>query len=63
MSIEAGLHIPEISLSDVVGNAGTVSPAQMVKDDPKLNVGISFGLTVTVNVAEVAHWPAPGVKV
>ena len=41
--------------SELAGNAGTVSPAQIVNDDPKLNVGISFGLTVTVNIAVVAH--------
>ena len=50
-------------LSDVVGNTGTVSPAQMVNDDPKLNVGVVFGLMVTVKVVAVAHNPASGVNV
>lgn len=55
MSTAAGLHVPEIPFSELEGNAGTVSPAQMVSEVPKLNVGISFGLTVTVNSAIVAH--------
>jgi hypothetical protein len=50
-------------LVDVVGNAGTVPPAQMVRDGPKLNVGGMFGLTVTLNVVGTAHCPALGVKV
>ena len=50
-------------LSDVVGNAGTVAPLQMVKEVPKLNVGVMFGLTVTLKLAVVAHCPAPGVNV
>ena len=50
-------------LSDVVGNAGTEPPAQMDKLVPKLKVGVMFGLTVTVNVAVVAHCPAVGVNV
>ena len=50
-------------LVDVVGKAGTVPPAQIVRLVPKLNVGVTFGLTVTVNVVDVAHCPAPGVNV
>ena len=63
MLTEAGLQVPVIPLSDVVGNAGTVSPAQIARDDPKLNAGVTFGLMVTVSVAVVAHKPAVGVKV
>ena len=48
---------------DVLGNAGTDPPAQIVRVDPKLNVGVIFGLTVTVKVAGLAHWPALGVNV
>ena len=48
---------------EVVGKVGTVSPAQIVSDVPKLNVGTIFGVTVTVNVAVVAHNPAVGVNV
>ena len=51
----AGLHVPAIPLLDVVGRAGTAAPAQMVSELPKLNVGGMFGLTVSVNVAAVAH--------
>jgi hypothetical protein len=50
-------------LVEVVGNAGTPAPAQIVSEVPKLNVGVMFGLTVTVNVVVVAHCPADGVNV
>jgi hypothetical protein len=50
-------------LSDVVGKTGTVPPAHMVSDVPKANVGIMFGVTVTVNVVGEAHCPAAGVNV
>ena len=58
-----GLQVPVIPFVDVVGNAGTVPPAQIVRLVPKLKPGIIFGLTVTVNVAVVAHSPAVGVNV
>ena len=58
-----GFHVPVILLVDVVGNVGTVPPLHIDKDVPKLNVGVRFGFTVTVNVAVVAHCPAVGVKV
>jgi hypothetical protein len=48
---------------DVVGNVGAEPPLQMLSVVPKLNVGVMFGFTVTVNVVVVAHWPAVGVKV
>ena len=48
---------------DVVGNVGTVAPAQIDKPVPKLNVGAMFGSTVTVNDVVVAHSPALGVNV
>ena len=63
MSTTAGLQVPLIALVDVVGNAGTVPPAQMVKVVPKLKVGVMFGATVTVKVVVVAHNPAVGVNV
>ena len=63
MSIAEGLHVPVIPFVEVIDNAGTVAPAQIVRFAPKLNVGVIFGLTVTVNVVPVAHWPAFGVKV
>ena len=63
MSTVEGFHVPVIPFVDVAGNAGTVPPAQIVKLVPKLNTGTMFGVTVTVNVAVVAHSPAVGVKV
>jgi hypothetical protein len=59
----AGFHVPVILFVEVADNVGTVPPAQMFNVVPKLNVGVSIGLTVTVNVAVVAHWPAVGVNV
>jgi hypothetical protein len=50
-------------LIEVVGNAGTPAPAQIVNVVPKLNVGVMFGFTVTLNVVGKAHCPASGVKV
>lgn len=55
--------MPAIPLRDKLTKAGTPAPAQMVEVVPKLNVGVRFGLTVTVNVAVVAHCPASGVNV
>ena len=63
MSMVEGFQVPVILLFDVVGNAGAVASAQMVSEVPKSNVGITFGLTVTLNVAVVAHIPAVGVNV
>ena len=63
MLTTAGLHVPVIPFSDVVGKTGTVPSAQTVSDVPKSNMGARFGLTVTVNVVVVAHNPAVGVKV
>jgi hypothetical protein len=58
-----GLHVPVIPFVDVVGSAGAVVPAQSDVLVPKLNVGVRFGLTVTVNVEMVAQRPAVGVNV
>ena len=58
---KAGAHVPVIPLFDVVGNADKVAPEQI--GATAVNVGVIFGLTVTVNVAVVAHWPAAGVNV
>jgi hypothetical protein len=63
LSTEAGLHVPVIPFDDVPGNDGTEPPAQIDRDVPKANVGLMFGLTVTVNVVETAHCPADGVNV
>jgi len=50
-----GLHVPVIPFVDVVGKVGTVPPAQIFNEVPKLNVGVMFGVTVTVNVPGNAH--------
>ena len=42
MSTTAGFHVPVIPFEDVVGNVGTVSPAQIVRLVPKLKVGTIF---------------------
>ena len=63
MSMVEGFQVPVILLFDVVGNAGAVASAHMVSEVPKSNVGSTFGLTVTLNVAVVAHIPAVGVNV
>ena len=63
MSITDGLHVPVILLVDVVGSVGTVPPAHTVKVVPKLNVGVTLGVTVTENVVGNAHCPAAGVNV
>ena len=48
---------------DVVGNVGTVAPAQIVDDVPKLNAGVTRGLTTTFLVTAIPHCPAAGVKI
>jgi hypothetical protein len=48
---------------DVVGNVGTVVPAQIVADVPKLNAGVIIGLTTTFFVTLIPHCPAAGVKI
>ena len=63
MSTTAGLHVPSIPLVDVVGIAATGSPAQMVSEVPKLNVGVILLFTVTEKLAGAAQSPAVGVNV
>jgi hypothetical protein len=58
----AGLQLPVIPFEEVPGNEGTVPPEQIVSEVPKLNAGVIFGLTVTVNTSVVAHSPAEGVN-
>ncbi len=62
MSTVDGLHVPVILLVDVAGIAGTVAPAQIVREVPKLNVGVTLGLTVTFFVSGKPHVPGVGVK-
>ena len=61
MLSKAGAQVPVIPLVDVVGNALNVAPEQI--GATALKVGVTFGLTVIVNVAVAAHCPAVGVNV
>jgi hypothetical protein len=63
LSTVAGLHVPVTPFDEVAGNTGAVDPAQIVIAGPKLNTGVTFGFTVTVNVAATAQRPEVGVKV
>jgi hypothetical protein len=38
-----------------VGKVGTAVPAQMVREVPKLKVGVTLGVTVTFKVTGKAH--------
>ena len=59
-----GFHVPLMPFVELGFKFGMASsPAQIEMAVPKSNVGITFGLTVTVNVVVVAHNPAVGVKV
>ena len=55
--------MPVIPLLEVVGKPGTLPPAHIVSELPKLNVGAMFGLIVTVRVVDVVHCPAEGVNI
>jgi len=48
-------------LLDVVGKAAKAAPEHISATCVK--VGVTFALTVIVNVVVVAHWPASGVNV
>jgi len=63
LSIVEDVHVPVIPLSDVVGKAGTLSPAQITSTVPKLNTGVMLGATETENVTRGAQVLASGVKV
>jgi hypothetical protein len=63
LSTTAGLQVPVIPFVDVLGNVGTVPPAQIVRLVPKLKVGGIFGFTVTVNVTGIEHCQPSGVNV
>ena len=56
----AGDQVPSIPLSEVVGSVKVVP---LHTGPTCVNVGVTFGLTVTVIVAVFAHAPAAGVKV
>jgi hypothetical protein len=57
----AGAHVPVIPFKEVVGNAVNVAPEHIAATG--VNVGVTFALTVIINVVVVAHCPAGGVKV
>ena len=57
----AGAHVPVMPLLEVVGRVVSVAPEQIGATG--VNVGVTFGLTIIVNVVVVAHCPAVGVKV
>lgn len=57
----AGAQVPVMPLFDVVGRAASVAPEHI--GSTAVNVGVTFGFTVIVNVVVVAHWPAVGVNV
>jgi hypothetical protein len=50
-------------LADVDGKDGTVLPEQIVKEVPKLKVGVIFGFTVRTKFVVVAHCGASGINV
>ena len=58
-----GLQVPVMPLVETEGKVGAFAPAQRVSAVPKSNTGVTFELTVTVNVVGEAHCPADGVKV
>jgi hypothetical protein len=58
---KAGDQLPVIPLLEVVGSGDKVAPEQI--GATAVNVGVTFGLTVMVKVAVVAHCPAVGVNV
>ena len=57
----AGDHVPVILLSEVVGRAANTPPEHIAATG--LNVGVTVGLTVMLNVDVEAHCPVLGVKV
>ncbi len=50
-------------LVDMFGNDGTIPPAQILSDVPKLNEGVALGVTVTLIVTGIPHCPGNGVNV
>jgi hypothetical protein len=57
----AGLQLPVMLFSDVVGKAVNVVPSHIAGTEA--NVGVTFGFTTMVSIAVVAHWPLDGVNV
>ena len=63
LSTTVGLHVPVTPFVDVNGREGTVPPLQILNAVPKENAGVTFCVTVTANVIELAHCPPVGVNV
>jgi hypothetical protein len=61
LSTVAGLHEPVMLSNDVPGKIGAAVPLQIA--GKAANVGVTPGVTVSVIVVVVAHWPAVGVNV
>ena len=61
MLSKAGSQVPVYPLLAVVGKADKSPPEHI--GATALKVGVIFGLTVIVKVAEVAHCPTVGVNV
>ena len=57
----AGAHDPVMPLLEVEGSGDKIAPEQT--GATAVNVGVTFGLTVIVNVVVIAHCPAVGVNV
>lgn len=51
----AGLQVPVMPLSDVLGKVGTEPPEQIFWLLPNEKVGGTIGFTVTLRLVEVAH--------
>ena len=49
----AGVHTPLIPFVEVVGNGDNTTPEQIAATG--LNIGVTVGLTVIVNVVVIAH--------
>jgi len=58
---KAGTQVPVKPLVEVVGSAANAAPEHIGATAAK--VGVILGFIVIVNVGEVAHTPAAGVKV
>jgi hypothetical protein len=56
----AGLHVPVIPLVDVVGKTGAIAPLQIA--GIAVNVGVTFGFTVTDKLAVAIQLPELAVK-
>ena len=59
--LRAGDQVPVMPSLDVPGSGFKVPPEQI--GATAVNVGVTLGLTVTVNVVVVAHCPTVGVNV